>query len=276
MISHYYKDNEIQLYHNDCLEVLKNIHDNSVDMIFADPPYFLSNNGISCRAGKVVSVNKADWDKSRGFEEDLKFTISWISECRRILKESGTIWISGTMHNIYQVGYSLQLSNYKILNEISWFKPNAPPNLSCKYFAHAHETIIWARKHEKKPHYFNYEEMRKWEDKITPSGKQMRSVWSIPLTPQREKIYGKHPTQKPLELLRRIILSSTKEEALILDPFMGSGTTGVIAKELNRKFIGIDKEVEYLDLSLMRMNLNKEIENMVLEKESKKEEIKII
>ncbi|MFT4243839.1 MAG: DNA-methyltransferase [Candidatus Woesearchaeota archaeon] len=276
MVSHYYKNDEIQLFHNDCLEILQQLPDNSIDMIFADPPYFLSNGGISCRAGKVVSVNKAEWDKSRGFEEDLKFTLKWISECKRILKDNGTIWISGTMHNIYQVGYSLQLSNYKILNEISWFKPNAPPNLSCKYFAHAHETILWARKSENKSHYFNYEEMRKWEDKITPSGKQMRSVWSIPLTPQREKIHGKHPTQKPLELLRRIILSSTKEGAVILDPFMGSGTTGVIAKELNRKFIGIDKEIEYLELALKRMNLTTEIQNSIIEIESKKEEVKII
>lgn len=205
--------------------------ENSVDMVFADPPYFLSNGGISCRAGKMVSVNKADWDKSNGVDKDFEFTHNWIKACRRVLKDNGTIWISGTMHNIYQVGYALQKQKFKLLNEISWFKPNAPPNLSCRYFAHAHETVLWARKQEKIPHVFNYDLMREWDDKIAPKGKQMRSIWHIPLTPMSEKVHGKHPTQKPIELLRRIIASSTKENAVVLDPFVGSGTTGVVSSE---------------------------------------------
>lgn len=250
----YFKDENVELYHDDCLNILNKLPENSVDMIFADPPYFLSNGGISCRAGKVVSVNKADWDKSNGFDSDFEFTHKWIEGCRRVLKEDGTIWISGTMHNIYQVGYSLQKLKFKLLNEISWFKPNAPPNLSCRYFAHAHETVLWARKNEKIPHTFNYDIMREWDDTITPKGKQMRSIWHIPLTPMREKKHGKHPTQKPLELLRRVIISSTNENAVILDPFSGSGTTGVIAKQLNRRYIGIEKEEEFVKLSIKRIN----------------------
>jgi len=250
----YFESNTIKLFHDDCLNILNKLPENSIDMIFADPPYFLSNGGISCKSGKMVSVNKADWDKSKGFEEDFRFTKNWINACRRVLKNNGTIWISGTMHNIYQVGFSLQKFNFKILNEISWFKPNAPPNLTCKYFAHTHETIIWARKHIKIPHTFNYDLMKEWDDKIAVKGKQMRSIWNIPLTPMREKKFGKHPTQKPIELLKRIIISSTNENDLILDPFNGSGTTGVVALKLNRNYIGIDKEKDFLDLTLKRIN----------------------
>lgn len=260
MVIPYFKSNSIQLFHGDCIRVLDSLSENSINMIFADPPYFLSNGGISCRAGKIVSVNKADWDKSQGLEKDFEFTQNWIKACRRVLKDNGTIWISGTMHNIYQVGFSLQKLNFKLLNEISWFKPNAPPNLSCKYFAHSHETILWARKHPQIPHNFNYELMREWSDALAPSGKQMRSIWHIPLTPMSEKTHGKHPTQKPIELLKRIILSSTSENEIILDPFNGSGTTGVVASKLNRQFIGIEKEEDFLKLTLKRINsLNNEI-----------------
>ncbi|NKQ38855.1 MAG: site-specific DNA-methyltransferase [Methanosarcinales archaeon] len=254
MIEPYFESNLVQLFNNDCIDVLNLLSEKSVDMIFANPPYFLSNGGISCRAGKMVSVNKADWDKSQGFEKDFEFTQNWIKACRRVLKDNGTIWISGTMHNIYQVGFSLQKLNFKILNEISWFKPNAPPNLSCKYFVHSHETILWARKHQRIPHDFNYNLMREWHDKVAPQGKQMKSVWHIPLTPMSEKNYGKHPTQKPIELLKRIITASTNEKAIILDPFNGSGTTGVVATMLNRQFIGIDKEESFLKLTMKRIN----------------------
>jgi len=260
MLKPYFKSDSVELYNGDCLKVINSLPKKSVDMIFADPPYFLSNGGISCKAGKMVSVNKADWDKSKGTKKDFEFTENWIKACRRILKDNGTIWVSGTMHNIYQVGFALQKLDYKILNEISWFKPNAPPNLSCKYFAHSHETLIWARKHSKIPHIFNYNKMKDWNDKITPKGKQMRSIWHIPLTPMSEKIHGKHPTQKPIELLKRIISASTNEKAFILDPFVGSGTTAIVASMLNRKFIGIDKEKESLKLTLKRLKyLNKRI-----------------
>ncbi len=254
MAKPYYKRGLIELFHDDCINILNSLPENSIDMIFADPPYFLSNGGITCKSGEIVSVNKAEWDKSNGFEKDFDFTLSWIKACRRILKENGTIWVSGTMHNIYQVGYALQKFKFKILNEICWYKPNGPPNLSCRYFAHAHETVLWARKNEKKTHFFNYEAMRDWEDKISPKGKQMRSIWHIPLTPLSEKTNGRHPTQKPLELLKRIILSSTKENELVLDPFNGSGTTGIASIMLNRRYIGIDKEEAFLKTTIKRIN----------------------
>jgi len=254
MLEPYFKSDLVQLFHDDCVNILNSMPENSVDMIFADPPYFLSNGGISCKAGKVVSVNKAEWDKSNGLDKDFEFTYNWINACKRVLKDNGTIWISGTMHNIYQVGYALQKLKFKLLNEISWFKPNAPPNLSCKYFAHSHETILWARKNEKIPHLFNYDVMVDWNDAINPKGKQMRSVWNIPLTPQSEKFFGKHPTQKPIELLKRIIVSSTKRNALILDPFNGSGTTGFVATMLKRQYIGIDKDENFLKTTIKRIN----------------------
>jgi site-specific DNA-methyltransferase (adenine-specific) len=252
-MSLYYEKEGVKLFHGDCLDILKEIQTNSVDLIFADPPYFLSNGGITCKAGKMVLVNKADWDKSKGFENDFNFNRKWINLCREVLKDNGCIWVSGTMHNIYQIGFSLQSSNFHLLNEISWFKPNAPPNLSCKYFAHSHETVLWARKSKNNSHKFNYDEMKNIDDRISPKGRQMRSVWNIPLTPKWEKIYGRHPTQKPLELIRRIILSNSMRGDLVLDPFSGSGTTGVMAKKLGRNYLGIDIEKDYLDLSIKRI-----------------------
>ncbi len=254
MLNPYFESKRTKLFHNDCITILNALPEKSVDLIFADPPYFLSNGGITCKSGKVVSVNKADWDRSNGIERDFDFTFKWIKACKRVLKDDGAIWVSGTMHNIYQVGYSLQKLKFKILNEIIWFKPNAPPNLSCKYFAHAHETLLWARKDEKRAHFFNYEAMREWNDKVAPKGKQMRSVWHIPLTSPKEKLHGKHPTQKPVELLKRIVLSCTKENALVLDPFNGAGTTGLVASMFNRNYIGIDKEEEFLKITIKRIN----------------------
>jgi site-specific DNA-methyltransferase (adenine-specific) len=254
----FYKTEDFQLIQGNCLDVLKNLEEESIDMIFADPPYFLSNGGISCKAGKMVSVNKGDWDKSNGFDKDYRFTLAWLAESKRVLKDNGTIWISGTLHNIYKIGFALEKLEYDILNEISWFKPNAPPNLSCRYFAHSHETLLWARKHKKSKHKFNYEEMKNWDvkkDKINNIGKQMRSVWSIPLTPQNEKLNKGHPTQKPVELLRRIISSSSDEGDLILDPFNGSGTTGIVSKMLNRKYIGIDKDEDFLEMTKNRCKI---------------------
>ena len=251
----YYKQNGFSLYQGNCLDVLKSLDKNSVDLIFADPPYFLSNGGISCKAGKMVSVNKGDWDKSNGFDKDYKFTLAWLAASRRVLKGTGSIWISGTLHNIYKIGFALEKLEYDILNEISWFKPNAPPNLSCRYFAHSHETLLWARKHKKSKHKFNYSTMKNWNvkrDKINNPGKQMRSVWSIPLTPKKEKINGGHQTQKPIELLKRIIASSTDEGDVILDPFNGSGTTGIVSAILNRKYIGIDKKRDFLEMTKRR------------------------
>lgn len=242
-----------RIVRGDCLSVLPKLPTESVDLIFADPPYNLSNGGISCSGGKAVSVNKGDWDKSQGFEKDYEFTLEWIKACQRVLKPNGTIWISGTPHNIYRVGFALQSLGFHVLNEISWFKPNAPPNLACRCFAHAHETIIWARKSKDAKHTFNYELMKSWDDRITPSGKQMRSVWCIPLTAQSEKSHGKHPTQKPIELLRRIIASSSNPGDLVLDPFSGSGTTGVAAVAMGRKYVGVELDQSFATLSEKRI-----------------------
>jgi len=238
----------VRLLQGDCIEILNQARENSVDMIFADPPYFLSNGGITCYAGKMVSVNKGRWDKSKGVEENHKFILEWLKACQRVLKPNGTIWVSGTTHIIYSVGYAMQEIGYKILNDIIWYKRNAPPNLSCRYFTHSTEIVLWAAKNEKSKHYFDYQLMKKMNQ-----GKQMRNVWEISSPPSEEKKFGKHPTQKPVDLLRRIILSSTKEGDLVLDPFCGSSTTGVAAFLLNRKYVGIDKEEEYLELSRKRL-----------------------
>ena len=249
------KDN-IMLHTGNCLDILKEYKENSFDCIFADPPYNLSNNGFTCHSGKRASVNKGKWDISNGIEKDFEFSKSWIEECKRVLKPTGTIWISGTYHSIYLCGSILQLLGFQILNDVCWFKPNAPPNISCRYFTSSHETILWAKKDKKTKHYFNYQLMKNgiWkDDKLKISGKKMRTVWSITAPKKEEKLYGKHPTQKPIELLKRIILASTKEGDLILDPFCGSSSTGVASSILNRRFVGIDINKKYIQLSIKRL-----------------------
>lgn len=233
----------------DTFTALRSMKAESIDMIFADPPYFLSNNGITCHAGRMVSVNKGAWDVTSSVEEKHKFNRKWIRMCRRVLKPNGTIWISGTLHNIYSIGMALEQEGFKIINNITWQKTNPPPNLACRCFTHSTETILWAQKTDKKSrHLFNYALMKEEN-----GGKQMKDVWSGPLTSKKEKSEGKHPTQKPLYLLTRIIEASTNEGDVILDPFCGSSSTGVAAVKLNRKYIGIDKEAEYTDLSIRRL-----------------------
>src|SRR3989344_6836681 len=251
----YFHDGDFVLYNGDSLDLLKDLPENSIDMIFADPPYNLSNGGFSLHAGKRVSVKKGDWDKSNGFEKDYQFHYKWLETCRRVLKPEGTLWVSGTYHSIYQCGYALQKLNYHILNDISWFKPNASPNLSCRFFTASHETLIWARKEKKAKHHFDYRLMKEgdWRsDVLKKPGLQMRSVWSIGTPKPAEKKFGKHPTQKPIELLRRIVLASTKKGDIVVDPFTGSSTTGIAAASQGRKFIGVDLEENYLELSKKR------------------------
>ncbi|MCK4370698.1 MAG: site-specific DNA-methyltransferase [Candidatus Lokiarchaeota archaeon] len=260
MTNPYFDEKNFILYHGDALDILNQFESNKFDLIYVDPPYFLSNDGITCSSGKMVSVNKGDWDRSKGFEEDINFIDSWLKACKRVLKENGSIWVSGTLHNIYKVGYLLEKNDYDIINDLIMFKPNAPPNLSCKYFTHSHEVVLWARKSKESQHLFNYAKMKIWndpKDKLKNKDKQMRSVWSIPLIPKAEKEYGKHPTQKPMELLNRIISSSSNEGDWVLDPFVGSGTTGIVCSILNRKFAGIDSNYEYLDLAIKRFKDNK-------------------
>lgn len=260
MITPYFESEDFTLYLDDCLNIIKSIPTESVSVVFADPPYFLSNDGYTVQNGKRVNVNKGDWDKSLNVQNDFKFQLDWIREIKRVLKPDGTIWISGTYHSIFQCGYALQLTDYHILNDLIWFKPNASPNLACTVFTASHETLIWARKTKKNKHFFNYDLMKNGEwhevDKLKNEGKQMRSVWALTGTKSYEKIHGKHPTQKPEELLKRIILASTREGDLILDPFNGSGTTGIIASRYGRKYIGVDLDKSYLDLTIKRQEEN--------------------
>ena len=246
------KDKNFYLLQGDSMDLMPKF-DHQFDMIFADPPYFLSNNGLSIQSGQIVSVNKGTWDKSEGFDFINNFNRNWLKLAREKLKDNGTIWISGTYHNIFSIGQILQELNFKILNVISWEKSNPPPNFSCRYFTHSTELIIWARKKEKVPHYYNYELMKELN-----GNKQMKDVWKLPAIARWEKSCGKHPTQKPLSVLTRIILASTKPNAWILDPFTGGSTTGIAANLVNRRFLGIDMEAEFLEIS---KNRKLEIEN---------------
>lgn len=252
----YFHIPRFRLYLGDCLEVLASLPEDSVDMIFADPPYNLSNGGFTVHAGKMVSVNKGEWDISKGFENDYKFHLGWLQACRRVLKPGGTIWVSGTYHSIYQCGHAIQSLGFHVLNEVAWFKPNASPNLSCRFFTASHETIIWARKEKKAKHVFNYEAMKdgNWpEDQLKKKNCQMRSVWAIGTPKPDEKKFGKHPTQKPIDLLNRIVLAATNKDDVVLDPFSGSATTGIAAYLNGRKYIGIDREVDYHKLATNRL-----------------------
>jgi site-specific DNA-methyltransferase (adenine-specific) len=248
----HFSHKDFVLYLGDSVDILNSLPENSIDMIFADPPYMLSNGGFTVHSGRMVSVNK---DKSNGFDSDYTFHKRWIEACYRVLKPAGTIWVSGTYHSIYQCGHAIQSLGFHILNDISWFKPNASPNLSCRFFTASHETVIWARKNKKAKHTFNYGLMKNgdWsEDFIKKQNGQMRSVWAINPPKKEEKKHTKHPTQKPLSLLERIVLASTNKGDVVLDPFTGSSTTGIASKKHGRKFIGIDIEKKYLDLSQKR------------------------
>ena len=248
MIKPYYKspDRAFTLLHGDCFELLHEF-DFKFSCIFADPPYFLSNGGISVQSGKIVSVNKGEWDKGKSQEEMMQFNMEWLGLCRNKLKDNGTIWISGTYHNIFSVANCLTELGYKILNVVTWAKTNPPPNISCRYFTYSTEFIIWARKSEKKPHYFNYDLMKQIN-----GDKQMTDVWHLPAIARWEKSCGKHPTQKPLALLVRILMASTKPGEWVLDPFCGSSTTGIAANLLDRRYLGIDQEQKYLEISKNR------------------------
>lgn len=238
---------DFKIIHGDCMKFIGELPDRSFNAIFSDPPYFLSNGGISVHSGKAVCVDKGEWDKGGTPEHIYNFNKQWLSLCREKLTENGSIWISGTYHNIFAVANCLTELEYKILNVITWQKSDPPPNLSCRYFNFSTEYIIWARKSAKVPHVFNYETM-----KLLNGGRQMTDVWRIPAVGLWEKQQGKHPTQKPLRLLYRIILASTKEGDTILDPFSGSGTTGIAANLLGRNYIGIEQNRRFCELSLSR------------------------
>ena len=259
MIIPYYKSpsHDFNLLCGDTFELLPQFNF-KFDMIFADPPYFLSSGGISVQSGKVVCVDKGDWDKSMSQEDINAFNLKWLSLCREKLKDNGTIWISGTYHNIFSVANCLTQLGYKILNVITWAKTNPPPNISCRYFTYSTEFIIWARKSEKVPHYYNYELMKRIN-----GNKQMTDLWRLPAIAPWEKSCGKHPTQKPLGLLSRITMASTKPGAWILDPFAGSSTTGIAANLLGRQFLGIERKTEFAAMSKARREEIKRIETFV-------------
>ncbi len=239
-------DNNFILLKGDTMDILPQFKF-KFDMVFADPPYFLSNNGLSIQNGEIVSVNKGTWDKSNGFEYVNDFNRQWLSLIREKMAEDATIWISGTLHNIFSIGQILTELDFKILNVITWEKTNPPPNFSCRFFTHSTEQIIWARKSKKKRHFFDYELMKQLN-----GDKQMKDVWKLPAIAPWEKSCGKHPTQKPLSVLTRLILASTKQGDWILDPFTGGSTTGIAANLFNRRFVGIDQEEEFLEISKRR------------------------
>lgn len=251
----YYKspDNNFVLAHGNCFKLLKEF-DFKFDMIFADPPYFLSNGGISLQSGKVVCVDKGEWDKGLSQADMTAFNKEWLRLCRDKLKDNGTIWISGTYHNIFSVANCLTELGYKILNVITWQKTNPPANISCRFFTYSTEFVIWARKTQKTPHKFNYDLMKELNE-----GKQMTDVWRMPAIGRWEKTCGKHPTQKPLRLLVRMILASTNQGDWVLDPFSGSSTTGIAANLCGRRFAGLEQEEAFCELSKAR---REEMENV--------------
>jgi site-specific DNA-methyltransferase (adenine-specific) len=242
----------VWLYHGNCIEALDELAARfpagCFDMIFADPPYFLSNGGISCHAGKMVKVDKGNWDKSRGHALNHAFTTEWLQRCQRVLQPNGTLWVTGTSHVIFSVGYAMQQLGFRILNSITWEKPNPPPNLSCRYFTHSTETVLWAAKNEKSKHCFNYAHMRE-----IAGGRQMKSVWRISAPTHGEKKLGKHPTQKPIALVERCLLASTREGDLVLDPFLGGGTTAVACVRSGRRCLGIELDALHIKLSVARV-----------------------
>ena len=239
-------NNSFNLIHGDSFEILPKFN-NEFDLIFADPPYFLSNDGLSIQSGKIVSVNKGTWDKGKNINEIDDFNLKWLDLAKSALKDSGSIMVSGTYHNIFSIGNALQKLGYKILNIITWQKTNPPPNFSCRYLTHSTEQIIWARKSEKHKHIFHYELM-----KFLNGDKQMKDVWEFPAIAPWEKTCGKHPTQKPLALLVRLILMASDSKNVICDPFAGSATTGIAANLLGRNFVGIEKEQEFIKIALAR------------------------
>ena len=257
-----HRTRDSRLVHGDCLAVLAALPEGSVDLIFADPPYLLSNGGTTCASGKRVAVDKGRWDASGGLAADHAWNVTWLKACQRVLKPSGTIWVSGTQHVIFSIGFAMQSLGFHLLNTITWFKPNASPNLACRFFTHSTEIVLWASPSRRKPlpHTIHYKEM-----KADTGGKQMRDlwqlpepdgvqvVWSLPTPPKSEKKAGRHPTQKPLQLLDRIVRAGSSPGELVLDPFNGSGTTGVAALGAGRRYIGVDTDTTYLDLTHRRI-----------------------
>ena len=235
------------IIHGDCIENLKTIPNNSIDLIFADPPYNMQTEGELLRTDGTKFNGVSDsWDKFSSLEEYDNFTKKWLIECKRVLKDDGAIWVIGSFQNIFRLGYIMQDLGFWILNDVIWSKPNAVPNFGGTRFQNSHETLLWCSKSKKSKYHFNYKTM-----KVFNGGKQMKSIWDIGICIGKERLkdkYGNkvHSTQKPEALLYNVILSSTEKNDIVLDPFFGTGTTGVIAKRLGRRYIGIERNEEYI------------------------------
>lgn len=254
------------IYNDDCIEVMKTFPDNSIDIIIADPPYNLSKGGNwSIKSDTKPKGFGGNWEKvmydwdSMELIDYFNFSITWLEECKRLLKPSGSIWIHGTYHNIGIINMVMQILKIEIINEVVWYKRNSFPNLSGTRLTASHETILWGHtgNTKKRQYYFNYEyskEAEYKEDLLKIKGKQMRTVWDIPNNKQKVELkFGKHPTQKPVRLIRRMLELTAKPGDLLLVPFSGSGTECVAAKQLGLNYIGIEKEKEYVDISLKRL-----------------------
>ncbi len=244
-------DGRATLYWGDQQVLLELLPDASFDCVWTDPPYFLSNGGTTCVAGRRSSVEKGDWDRSRGLADDHAFNVAWLAQCKRLLKPNGTIWVSGTMHVYLSVGTALRELGFRLLNDIVWEKPNPPPNLGCRCFTHATEIILWAAKAPKGSphrHVFDYQAMKQEN-----GGRQMKNVWRFRVPTQAEKRHGRHPTQKPLALIERCLKASTAPGARVLDPFAGSGSTGVAALSLGRRFVGCEIDSTYARIAAARL-----------------------
>ena len=261
-----------QILHGDCIEVLKSLPENSVDLIFADPPYNLQlrNDLYRPNMTKVAAVDDG-WDKFEGFKEYDDFTRNWLSACRCVLKETGTIWVIGSYHNIYRVGAIMQDLGFWFLNDILFIKNNPMPNFRGVRFTNAHETMIWAQKKKGAKYTFNHQSMKALNDDL-----QMRSDWYLPIATgkQRLRVNGKkaHSTQKPEALLYRVIMASSKPGDVVLDPFFGSGTTGAVAKKLGRNWIGIERDQKYITVAQKRIDAVPEADQEALHVEKQKQE----
>jgi site-specific DNA-methyltransferase (adenine-specific) len=245
-------DGTSRLHHVDCLAFMASLPADSIDCIWTDPPYLLSNDGITCVGGRMVKVNKGEWDRSRGVDLDHEFNRTWLAACHRVLKPAGALWVSGTLHVYLSVGMAMQQLGFRILNDIVWEKPAPPPNLGCRCFTHSTEMLLWAtkaRKGGKDRHKFNYEAMKEEN-----AGKQMKSVWRLSTPGEDEKTFGKHPTQKPIALIARCLRATTDPGDVVFDPFAGSGSTGVAALTLDRQFIGCEQDEAYAALAARRLD----------------------
>jgi site-specific DNA-methyltransferase (adenine-specific) len=243
-----------QILHGNCIQLLETLPEQSVDLIFADPPYNLQLRQELWRPNlTLVDAVDDEWDHFSSFEAYDEFTLAWLKACKRVLKDSGTIWVIGSYHNIFRVGAIMQDLGYWFLNDIVWVKTNPMPNFRGVRFANAHETLIWASKHQGARYTFNHHAMKLFNEQ-----KQMRSDWLLPICTGRERLRSEgkkaHSAQKPEALLYRVILSSSNPGDIILDPFLGSGTTGAVAKKLHRRWIGIEKEGKYVEIARKRIN----------------------